>query len=202
MIRPGKRSMKSGSIILGLALGLLSASVSLFAADPRTEFDAQLNHVIAKLNREAQADTESPSLLADMIQREYGTPIDELKWAVDHKLAWGEVAAFAYIRRTTGRSFEAMAQENVRRNFWLYAEKTGMTPEKMARSLENFLKTAEKERNSRIFERLRTSRRVHAMPDLGSGFGLFQEALDFRRIDSPRPTKIHAVTSGKAKGDQ
>jgi hypothetical protein len=62
--------------------------------------------------------------------------------------------------------------------------------------LESFLKRTEKERNSRIFHRLRVSRRIPPMPDLGSGFGLFQEALDFRRIDSPRPTKIHSVPGG------
>jgi hypothetical protein len=77
-----------------------------------------------------------------------------------------------------------------------------MTADKMARNLESFLKMAEKERNTRIFQRLRVSRRIQPMPDLGSGFGLFQEALDFRRIDVPRPTKDHTAVSGKAKGDQ
>src|SRR5438093_641894 len=40
------------------------------------------------------------------------------------------------------------------------------------------------------------------LADLGSGFGLFQEALDFRHIDSPRPTKIHDVPGDLAKGDK
>ena len=53
----------------------------------------------------------------------------------------------------------------------------------MARWFEGFQKRAEHERNTRIFDRLRASRKVHPMPDLGSGFGLFQEALDFRHID-------------------
>jgi hypothetical protein len=66
-----------------------------------------------------------------------------------------------------------------------------MSCEKMARALESFMKRAEKERNTRIFEKLRASRKVHPLPDLGSGFGLFQEALDFHRLESPSPTKIH-----------
>ena len=194
--------MKIRRISLGLLAGILSASVVLRAADPRTEFEAQLSHVIAKLNQEAQGDREGPTLLAELIQREYGSRPGDLKWAVDHSVSWGEITAFAYIRATTGRSFEAMTKEDARRDFWAYAESVGMSQQKMAHSLENFLKLAEKERNSRIFERLRASRRIQAMPDLGSGFGLFQEALDFRRIDAPRPTKIHTVVPGKAKGDQ
>jgi hypothetical protein len=59
----------------------------------------------------------------------------------------------------------------------------------------------EHERNSRIFDKLRASRKVHPLPDLGSGFGLFQEALDFRRIDSS-PTKLHPVAGGLAKGEK
>jgi hypothetical protein len=72
----------------------------------------------------------------------------------------------------------------------------------MAHSLERFLKRTERERNSRIFDRLRASRRIHPLPDLGSGFGLFQEALDFRRIDSPRPTKIHDGPGVVTKGEK
>jgi hypothetical protein len=77
-----------------------------------------------------------------------------------------------------------------------------MSCEKMAHALKNFYKRAERNRNSRIFARLRFSRRVHAMPDLGSGFGLFQEALDFRHIDLPRPTKIHDGPAVLAKGER
>ena len=95
-----------------------------------------------------------------------------------------------------------MAQEEAIRDFWSYAENAGMSCEKMAHSLQSFLKRAERERNSRIFDRLRASRRVQPLPDLGSGFGLFQEALDFRRIDSARPTKIHESGGLVAKGEK
>ncbi len=195
-----ERFMRIRRISLGLLVWVLAASVYLLASDPKSEFDAQLSQVILKLNREAKVDIEGPRLLAELIQRQYETRDADLQWAVSQSVSWGEIAALAYIRMTTGRSFEVMTEENARQDFWSYTEKAGMNPEKMVHSLESFLKTAEKERNSRIFERLRVSRRVQAMPDLGSGFGLFQEALDFRRIDSPRPTKVHTVVSGKAKG--
>src|SRR5437867_2853827 len=85
--------------------------------------------------------------------------------------------------------------------FWSYAEDAGMNCTKMANSLDSFLKRIERERNSRIFDSLRASRMVHPLPDLGNGFGLFQEALDFRRIDSPRgPTKIHDFPGELTKG--
>ena len=190
-------------VCIAFLIFVLGLPLALLASDPRTEFDTQLNHVISKLNREAQVDVEGPALLTDLIHREFGTPDEELKWALDRAMTWGEIVALSYIRATTGRSFETMTTNgDARKDFWAYVDKAGMRPERMAHSLESFLKLAEKERNSRIFERLRVSRRVQAMPDLGSGFGLFQEALDFRRIDSPRPTKIHTVPGVLVKGGQ
>jgi hypothetical protein len=112
------------------------------------------------------------------------------------------MATLAYIQATTGKSFEEMVHENARHDFYSYAENAGMSCEKMLRSLDDFLQRAERERNTRIFERLRGSRRVHPMPDLGNGFGLFQEALDFRHIDIPQPTKIHDLPGELAKGGQ
>jgi hypothetical protein len=198
-MRPSKTMIFRVSVVLILVLGLPFA---LSASDPRSEFDTQLQHVISKLNREAQVDLEGSALLAELTRREFGTPDQELKWAIDQSMTWGEIVALSYIRATTGRSFEAMKTNGAHKDFWAYVDKAGMRPERMAHSLESFLKLAEKERNSRIFERLRVSRRVQAMPDLGSGFGLFQEALDFRRIDSPRPTKIHTVPGVLVKGGQ
>jgi len=182
-----------------LIVTLCMTSIVAFGADPRKEFDTQLNHVLEKLNRQAEVDVEGGMLLAQLIQREYGTRTEELRWAKSHSVNWGEVAALAYLQAATGRSFEALSKEGALQDVWSYVEKNEMTAGKMSRNLESFLKLAEKERNSRIFDRLRASRRIQSMPDLGSGFGLFQEALDFRRIDEPRPTKIHTVVSGKAK---
>lgn len=188
---------------------LITFALPAFALDGRAEFDAAVTNAIAKLNRQASVDAEDSMRLAELIQREYGTREEELKWAVDNGLSWGEITALAYIQATTGRSFALMNREiapmdgwpkDARRDFWSYAENAGMSSTKMAHSLENFMRRAEKEGNSRIFERLRASRRVHPLPDLGSGFGLFQEALDFRRIDSPRPTKIHDGQSVRTKG--
>jgi hypothetical protein len=163
---------------------------------------ASFINVIAKLDREAKGDADAPALLAELVQSQYSTPARELQWAAEHSINWGEIIALAYIHATTGRSFTDMIQDGARQDFWAYAENAGMNTEKMAQSLEGFLKRAERERNTRIFERLRESRRVHALPDLGSGFGLFQEALDFRRIDSPRPTKIHTVSGVLTKGEK
>lgn len=194
---------KGRSTFLGLLLITLVFGVQLFASgNEKPEGSAALADAIAKLNHEASLDVEGPMRLADLIQREYGTRGDELKWAAGQSLSWGEIAALAYIQATTGRTFAEMTREDARHDFWSYAENAGMSCDKMAHSLESFLKRAEKERNSRIFDKLRASRRVHPLPDLGSGFGLFQEALDFRRIDSPRPTKIHDLPGVLAKGEK
>src|SRR5262245_59414415 len=132
--------MKIERVIFGLLVGVLTASTVLYSADPRTEFDTQLNNVIAKLNREAAVDVEGPMLLSELVQREYGTREGELKWAAEHDVSWGEVAALAYIQATTGRTFEKMTTEaDARRDFWGYARSAGMDPSKMAHSLTSFL---------------------------------------------------------------
>jgi hypothetical protein len=161
-----------------------------------------LNSAILKLDRAVSVDTEGSAWLADLVEKEFGTNRDELKWGLEQKLGWGDITALAYIQATTGKSFGEMVQEDARRNFWTYAENAGMSCEKMARSLDDFTKRAEHDRNTRIFDKLRASRRIHPIPDLGNGFGLFQEALDFRHIDIQQPTKIHDVPGELAKGGQ
>ena len=188
---------------LGLLFVALAFGAPLFASGTSSaELNAALTNAITRLDREASINAEGPMLLASLIEKEYGTLEEELKWGMEQKLSWGEIAAMAYIQRTTGKSFAQMDHEDARRNFWAYAEKAGMSCDKMAHSLDSFLKLTERERNSRIFDKLRASRKVHPLPDLGSGFGLFQEALDFRSIDSPRPTKIHDLPGELAKGEK
>ena len=189
---------------LGLLFAALGLSSTVSASGrPSPAPTAALTNVIAKLDREASVDSDGPMLLADLIEKAYGTREEELKWGLDRKVSWGDMTTLAYIQATTGKSFEEMVQENARHDFYSYAESAGMSCEKMLRSLDGFLKRAERERNTRIFERLRASRRVHPMPDLGNGFGLFQEALDFRHIDIPQPTKIHDLPGElAAKGGQ
>jgi hypothetical protein len=193
-------------MILRISLGLLATLISgvplLAAGSGSPELNVVLSNAISKLDREASVDMEGPMLLVDLLIKEFGTRDEELKWGMDQRMSWGEIAALAYIQATTGKSFAEMNQEDARRNFWAYAENAGMSFEKMAHWLEGFQKRAERERNSRIFDRLRSSRKVHALPDLGSGFGLLQEALDFRRIESPRPTKIHELPGELAKGEK
>jgi len=185
--------MRKKGTVLGLFL--LTLSVPLLAGTSRpAPSPASFTNAIAKLDHEPE--------LAVLIQKEYGTRDDELRWAAERSLNWGEITALAYIQATTGRTFAEMIGHDARQDLWTYAENAGMNCEKMARSLDTFLKRAERERNSRIFDQLRTSRRVRALPDLGSGFGLFQEALDFRHIELPQPTKEHAGTGFLAKGEK
>ena len=187
---------------LGLLITAVAFGVPVLEAAGRTDLPVVLSSALAKLDREAAMDSEGLMLLTDLLQKEFGTRADELMWAIAQKMTGGELAALAYVQATTGKSFVQMEQEDARRNFWTYAENAGMSCEKMAHWLEGFQKRTERERNSRIFDKLRASRRVHPLPDLGSGFGLFQEALDFRRIDSPQPTKLHNVSGGLAKGEK
>ena len=187
--------MSKKGTFLGLFFLTLALGAPLFAGPRRpVPLAASFTNAIAKLDHEPQ--------LAALIQKEYGTHEQELQWAADRSLSWGEITALAYIQATTGRTFAEMIGHDARQDFWTYAENAGMNCEKMARSLENFLKRAERERNSRIFDALRASRRVRALPDLGTGFGLFQEALDFRHIELPQPTKEHTGTGVLAKGEK
>ncbi len=194
--------MRIGRTFLGLLFAAISFSAPALAAGRAPELNAALTNAITKLDREAVAGADGPGFLAGLIQREFGTRAEEMEWGLEHELTWGEITALAYIQAATGKTFAEMTQEDARRDFWSYAENAGMSCEKMVRSLETFTRRAEKERNSRIFDRLRASRRVHALPDLGSGFGLFQEALDFRRIEQPRPTKIHDGPGLLTKGEK
>ena len=166
------------------------------------EPNAVVNNAILKLDREVSKDTDSAELLADLIEKEFGTQEEELKWGLEQKLGWGGMTALALIQASTGKSFAEMVQEGARRDFWAYAENVGMSGDKMAHALDDFMRRAQRERNTRIFGKLRASRRVHPIPDLGNGFGLFQEALDFRHIDVPQPTKIHDVPGELARGGQ
>ncbi|PYS01394.1 MAG: hypothetical protein DMG16_12935 [Acidobacteria bacterium] len=187
---------------LGLLLLVLLFGVPLFAAGSgNAEPGAVLTSAISRLDHEASNNNETPVVFVYLLRKEFGTGEAELKWALDQKLNWGQITALSFIQATTGRSFAEMSRDNAPRDFWSYAENAGMNSTKMARSLDGFLKRVERERNSRIFDSLRASRRVHALPDLGNGFGLFQEALDFRRIDSPRgPTKVHEIPGELGKG--
>lgn len=195
--------MRIRRTFLGLLFATLVCSVSMYASGRSApEGSVALTNAISKLDRSVSSEREGRAFLADLIQKEYGTHEDELKWAMDQKLGWGDITALAYIQATTGKSFATMMQGDAQRNYWAYAENAGMNCEKMTRSLDDFLKRVERERNTRIFDSLRASRQVHPIPDLGNGFGLFQEALDFRHIDIQQPNKIHDVPGELAKGGQ
>lgn len=193
--------MRIRRTFLGLLFATLIMSAPVFASGrSNPEPNVVLTNVISKLDRQVSMDSDGPALLAELIAKEYGTREAELKWGAGQKLGWGEITVLAHIQAATGKTFAEMVKENAQNNLWAYAEDAGMSCEKMTRSLDDFLKRAERERNTRIFDKLRASRRVHPMPDLGTGFGLFQEALDFRHIDSAQTTKIHDVPGELAKG--
>jgi hypothetical protein len=194
--------MKNGRFVLSIVL-LSSFALPAIAAGSRSDFDAKVGATIVKLSREAVVDTEAAARLAGLLEDEFGTSIEDMKWAVDESLSWGDISAFAYIAATTGRSFREIGSANAQRDLWDYTDKAGMNSEKMVGALERLLKRVETVRNTRIFERLRGSRKVTRLPDLGSGFGLFQEALDFRHIDNPRPDKVLTTTGPVlAKGEK
>ena len=193
--------MKKELLIICVVLVLLLA-LPAYSAIERAEFDARVTSAIGGLNREAALDNEGVLRLAGLLQKEYATTIEDMKWAVENSMSWGHIAAYAYIGATTGRSFQEIGAAAAHRDLWEYTEKAGMNSEKMAQALGQLLKLAENERNTRIFDRLRASRRITRMPDLGSGFGLVQEAVDFRRIESPHPDKVHTVGPELAKGEK
>jgi hypothetical protein len=183
-------------LLLSFGLWIALSAVPAAAEATQAEFDAQLKGIMTKLNAEADG-PEGVAVLASLIQNEFSTSIEELRQSLDSGMSWGSIAVFAYICATTGQTFEALGSAEVDKDIWNYADKAGMSVDKMSRSLSRLVKQVESERNTRIFERLRSDRRVSRIPDLGSGFGILQETLDFRRLEAPRPTKVHTVGTGR-----
>jgi hypothetical protein len=182
--------VRIGRYLIYVAVVLVLGISPLMAEATRADFDSRVNGTLTKLNAESLV-PDGASVLAGTIQRVYDAPATEIQWALNRGISWGSIAALAYIRATTGYGFEALDKAAAEKDFWAYAEKEGMNPETMARSLSQLLRRVEEERNTRIFERVRSSRKATRMPDLGSGFGLLQETLDFRRLETRRPTKQH-----------
>src|SRR5262245_10373208 len=91
-----------------VALAIFVMATPLMAANPRFEFDARVKSALAKLNREA-VNAEGAMRLSGLIQNEYGTSKDELRWAIDHEFSWGQIVAFAYIQATNGRTFAELS---------------------------------------------------------------------------------------------
>jgi len=180
----------SGRYVISIALTCVVGLYPLLAETTRAEFDTRMGAMMTKLNAEAAAPAGT-SIVGNIIRREYDAPVEEMQWAVNRGLSWGSIAALAYFRATTGKSFATLDSAAMEKDLWAYAGNEGMNADRMALSLGRLLKRVEEERNARIFEKVRASRRVTRMPDLGSGFGLLQETLDFRRLETPKPTKIH-----------
>jgi hypothetical protein len=91
---------------IGLLLTTITFAAPLLASGGGTpELNVALSNAISKLDREAAKDAEGPMLLAVMLQKEFGTPGEELKWGMEQKIGWGDISALAYIQATTGKSF-------------------------------------------------------------------------------------------------
>ena len=91
---------------LGVLFAIPALAVPLFAAASGSPgLNAAFTNALTKLDREASMDAEGPMLLVDLIEKQYGTREEELKWGMAHKLSWGEISALAYIQATTGKSF-------------------------------------------------------------------------------------------------
>src|SRR2546426_3089661 len=98
---------------LGLLLAALAFSTPLLAAGGVSpELNVVLSNAISKLDRQASMDAESPMLVADLLEKEFGTREEELKWGLDQKMNWGQITALAYIQATTGKSFAEMNKED------------------------------------------------------------------------------------------
>ena len=192
-----KRWTAAGILSLGLAV-----SGSAQAVADGAGFEARLLGVADQLNGDVLADPGLAALYAAMLGVEYGISQSEIVWALDQDISCGQIAILSYVQATTGSSFENLAAAGAHTNAGNtleYATAMEMSHDKMTQSLEGFAARAVEERNSRIFDRLRLSRRVDTLPDLGAGFGLFQEALDLRELGPTDPIKVHSG-SGFAKG--
>lgn len=185
-------------IAIAIMCVLFGASALGTASDT---FERGLIEMVGRLDIDVESDPSNAQVYANLLSEEFGTSQAELRWALDEGLSWGRIAILSYFQATTGRSFGELRSEGADVDLAGFVTNSEMSSDKMIGALEGFLEVAERERNSGIFNRMRASRRYQPLPDLGSGFGLFQEALDFRRLDPPSPTKIHVGTISKAKGE-
>lgn len=179
------------NILVGLLGGLLGVSVAAHSADVDSSFEDRVARVVRQLDADVGADGGFPGVLAVLLATEYGTSRADLEWALGESISWGHIAVLSYVGATTGRKFEELATADAHGNTIGFVVRMEMSQDRMLNSLEALAGTAVRERNSRIFNRLRSTRRFDVLPDLGAGFGLFQEALDFRQIGPPSPTKVH-----------
>jgi len=189
-----KRLIKEWTLAGILSLGLVVSGSAQAVADS-AGFEARLLGVTDQLNGDVLADPGLAALYAAMLGVDYGISQGEIVWALDQDISWGQIAILSYVQATTGSSFENLAAVGAHMNAantLEYATGMEMSHDKMTQSLEGFAARAVEERNSRIFDRLRLSRRVDTLPDLGSGFGLFQEALVLRELGPADPIKVHS----------
>src|SRR5262245_56074107 len=100
-----------GLLILVVLFGILLLAVSSVNPEP----GAVLTSAISRLDHEASNNNDGPLVFVYLIRKEYGTREEDLKWALDQKLNWGEITALSYIQATTGKSFVEMSRDHAAR---------------------------------------------------------------------------------------
>ncbi len=199
-------------LVLGLVFGGLVFGVFLTSpaaaqpgpADPMPAgsesdraADAAVARSVGRFNADAAVDGAFAGIFMDLLGLEYRTPVSELRWAGDRVRAgeagfgWGDIAVLAYLQAVTGWSFSDLVEAGAHNDFPGFVDTMEMSHQRMAASFDTLAERAIRERNSMIFDRIRPAPRFGGLEDLGAGFGLFQEALDFRQLAPPRPTKVH-----------
>jgi hypothetical protein len=201
-------------LVLGLVSGLLfnsPASAQSGPDDSRTgrgesdrESDVRIARTVGQFNEDAAVDRAFAGILVELLGVEYRTPVSELRWAGDRvsgtaaggiaaggEFGWGDVAVLAYLQATTGWSFSDLIEAGAHNDFPDFVDTMEMSHQRMAASFDALATQVIRERNSMIFDRIRSAPRSGGLEDLGAGFGLFQESLDFRQLDPPGPTKVH-----------
>lgn len=188
-------------ILAGFLGFVLVSPLTARAAGGDPSFEERVGDVVRQFDADVAADSGFSGVLSLMLATEYGTPQDDLEWALEHSIDWGRIAILSYMGATTGRGFGELALAHADTDVAGFLAQMELSPDKMIDSLEGLARRVARERNSKIFDRLRSARDFSALPDLGAGFGLFQEALDFRQIEPPAPTKLHTGPAFLVKGD-
>lgn len=182
--------------------GVLVFFLASPAAARQSAADSRIRETVGRFNADAALDPGFAGILVGLLGIEYRTPASELRWARDRVEAgedgedqpgfgWGDVAVLAYLQAATGWDFPELVEAGAHKDFPDFVDTMEMSHERMAASFDTLAGQAIRERNSMIFDRIRSAPRSGGLEDLGAGFGLFQESLDFRQLDPPRPTKVH-----------
>ena len=193
--------------VIGLASMLLVAApvAGRGQAEPDRISDEGVRRIVRQFSTDGRVDRAFAGILVERLGLEYRTPVSELRWAAEQVtdtpaetggFGWGDVAVLAYLQASTGWSFSELVDVGAHKDFPFFVDTLEMSHQRMAASFETLADQVIRERNSMMFDRIRSAPRSGGLEDLGAGFGLFQESLDFRQLDPPGPTKVHEAGTG------